>query len=70
MIFVRAIIKKYDSSKEFKDKILLVVLVFSAILPLLLSGSYIEWPMFYVLMGYLLNTENFMFKQNIGDIEL
>ncbi|HHU03080.1 MAG TPA: O-antigen ligase family protein [Christensenellaceae bacterium] len=70
IFFVRAIIKKYDSSKEFKDKILLVVLVFSAILPLLLSGSYIEWPMFYVLMGYLLNTENFMFKQNIGDIEL
>lgn len=63
--FFRAIFKKYMCRTAFKDRLLLIVLVSSALTPLLVSGSYLEWAMFYVLMGYLLNTNNFLFKSKM-----
>ena len=53
------IIRRYNRSAFFQEKLLLIGFVFAGFLPLMISGSYLRWEMFYALMGFAARSDSF-----------
>ena len=53
------IIRRYNRSAFFQEKLLLIGFVFAGFLPLMISGSYLRWEMFYALIGFAARSDSF-----------
>lgn len=51
-VFLLMIVKRFLRCGGIHEKLLLIALVFAGFAPLMLSGSYLSWSMFYALIGF------------------
>lgn len=50
--FVVVLIRRFTRSHTLEERFLMLGLIFSGFLPLMVSGSYLSYPMFYALIGF------------------
>lgn len=53
------IIRRYNRCALLQEKLLLIGLVFAGFLPLMVSGSYLRWDLFYALVGFAIRSDTF-----------
>lgn len=51
------IIRRYNRCALLQEKLLLIGLVFAGFLPLMVSGSYLRWDLFYALVGFAIRSD-------------
>lgn len=59
ILLVWLIFRKYRQCKTEQGKLLLISLLFSGMVPLMISGSYLQWRMFFVLLGFITRSDAF-----------
>lgn len=53
------IIRRYNRCALYQEKLLLISLFFAGFLPLMITGSYLRWEMFYALIGFAARSDSF-----------
>lgn len=52
IVFLSTLFKRFINTDLIEEKYLMTAFVFSGFLPLMVSGSYLSYPMFYALLGF------------------
>lgn len=53
------VIKRYMRCTSLRGKLLVIAMFFAGFAPLMLSGSYLDWAMFYAFLGFVTRSDDF-----------